>query len=134
VRLVDRERRKQHGGAETRALAASFVTWLVLFAGVAIALAGGMLALRACGAGPPERPHLPLPLPPPLPPPSRNDAPLPGSARLPRVVLFDRDGTVLTFEGSPPGPGRTALERAMLELFAARVRCAAERLRSATAV
>ncbi len=34
------------------------------------------------------------------------------------VVLFDLDGTVLTFEGSPPGPGRTALERAMLELYA----------------
>ncbi len=34
------------------------------------------------------------------------------------VVLFDLDGTVLTFEGPAPGPGRTALERAMLELFA----------------
>lgn len=37
---------------------------------------------------------------------------------MPTVVLFDLDGTVLTFEGAPPGPGRTALERAMLELFA----------------
>jgi phosphoglycolate phosphatase-like HAD superfamily hydrolase len=36
---------------------------------------------------------------------------------LTRVVLFDLDGTVLTFEGSPPGPGRTALERAMVELY-----------------
>jgi phosphoglycolate phosphatase-like HAD superfamily hydrolase len=35
-----------------------------------------------------------------------------------RVVLFDLDGTVLTFEGAPPGPGRTALERAMRELYA----------------
>jgi phosphoglycolate phosphatase-like HAD superfamily hydrolase len=35
---------------------------------------------------------------------------------LTRVVLFDLDGTVLTFEGAPPGPGRTALERAMVEL------------------
>jgi phosphoglycolate phosphatase-like HAD superfamily hydrolase len=35
---------------------------------------------------------------------------------LTRVVLFDLDGTVLTFEGAPPGPGRTALERAMIEL------------------
>jgi phosphoglycolate phosphatase-like HAD superfamily hydrolase len=34
------------------------------------------------------------------------------------VVLFDLDGTVLTFEGPPPGPGRTALERAMVELYA----------------
>jgi phosphoglycolate phosphatase len=33
------------------------------------------------------------------------------------VVLFDLDGTVLTFEGAAPGPGRTALERAMHELF-----------------
>jgi phosphoglycolate phosphatase-like HAD superfamily hydrolase len=37
---------------------------------------------------------------------------------LSRVVLFDLDGTVLTFEGAPPGPGRTALERAMVELYA----------------
>jgi phosphoglycolate phosphatase len=36
----------------------------------------------------------------------------------PPVVLFDLDGTVLTFEGAPPGPGRSALERAMLELYA----------------
>jgi phosphoglycolate phosphatase len=35
---------------------------------------------------------------------------------LTRVVLFDLDGTVLTFDGAPPGPGRTALERAMVEL------------------
>jgi phosphoglycolate phosphatase-like HAD superfamily hydrolase len=35
-----------------------------------------------------------------------------------RLVLFDLDGTVLTFEGAPPGPGRTALERAMRELYA----------------
>jgi phosphoglycolate phosphatase len=34
------------------------------------------------------------------------------------VVLFDLDGTALTFEGSPPGPGRTALERAMRQLYA----------------
>lgn len=33
-----------------------------------------------------------------------------------RVVLFDLDGTVLTFEGAPPGPGRVALGRAMQEL------------------
>jgi phosphoglycolate phosphatase-like HAD superfamily hydrolase len=36
---------------------------------------------------------------------------------LTRVVLFDLDGTVLTFEGPSPGPGRTALERAMVLLF-----------------
>ena len=34
------------------------------------------------------------------------------------VVLFDLDGTALTFEGPPPGPGRTALERAMRDLYA----------------
>ncbi len=34
------------------------------------------------------------------------------------VVLFDLDGTVLTFEGPPPGPGRTALERAMRDVYA----------------
>jgi phosphoglycolate phosphatase-like HAD superfamily hydrolase len=33
-----------------------------------------------------------------------------------RIVLFDIDGTLLTFEGQPPGPGRTALDRAMREL------------------
>jgi phosphoglycolate phosphatase-like HAD superfamily hydrolase len=32
------------------------------------------------------------------------------------IVLFDLDGTVLTFDGTPPGPGRTALERAMKDL------------------
>jgi phosphoglycolate phosphatase-like HAD superfamily hydrolase len=37
----------------------------------------------------------------------------------PFVVLFDLDGTALTFEGASPGPGRTALTRAMRELFAA---------------
>ena len=35
-----------------------------------------------------------------------------------RVVLFDLDGTVLTFDGPPPGPGRTALELAMRSLHA----------------
>jgi phosphoglycolate phosphatase len=34
------------------------------------------------------------------------------------VVLFDLDGTVVTFEGPPPGPGRTALTLAMRELYA----------------
>jgi phosphoglycolate phosphatase-like HAD superfamily hydrolase len=34
-----------------------------------------------------------------------------------RLVLFDLDGTVLTFEGAPPGPGRTALDRAVTKLF-----------------
>lgn len=33
------------------------------------------------------------------------------------VVLFDLDGTVLTFEGPAPGPGRTALDRAVHELY-----------------
>ena len=33
------------------------------------------------------------------------------------VVLFDLDGTVLTFEGSAPGPGRAALDRAVHELY-----------------
>jgi HAD superfamily hydrolase (TIGR01549 family) len=33
------------------------------------------------------------------------------------VVLFDLDGTVLTFDDAPPGPGRTALDRAMRELY-----------------
>lgn len=35
-----------------------------------------------------------------------------------RVVLFDLDGTVLTFEGDSPGPGRAALDRAMRDLHA----------------
>jgi phosphoglycolate phosphatase len=35
-----------------------------------------------------------------------------------RVVLFDLDGTVLTYEGGPPGPGRRALDAAMRELHA----------------
>jgi phosphoglycolate phosphatase len=34
------------------------------------------------------------------------------------IVLFDIDGTLLTFEGQPPGPGRTALDRAMRKLYA----------------
>jgi phosphoglycolate phosphatase len=34
------------------------------------------------------------------------------------IVLFDIDGTVLTFDGPPPGPGRMSLERAMKELHA----------------
>ena len=34
------------------------------------------------------------------------------------IVLFDLDGTVLTFEGPSPGPGRTALDRAMRDLYA----------------
>jgi phosphoglycolate phosphatase len=34
------------------------------------------------------------------------------------IVLFDLDGTVLTFEGPPPGPGRVALTRAMRDLHA----------------
>jgi phosphoglycolate phosphatase-like HAD superfamily hydrolase len=34
------------------------------------------------------------------------------------VVLFDLDGTVLTFEGPSPGPGRAALDRAMHDLYA----------------
>jgi phosphoglycolate phosphatase-like HAD superfamily hydrolase len=34
-----------------------------------------------------------------------------------RVVLFDIDGTLLTFKGAPPGPGRTALGRAMVDLY-----------------
>jgi phosphoglycolate phosphatase len=32
------------------------------------------------------------------------------------IVLFDLDGTALTFEGPSPGPGRTALEQVMREL------------------
>jgi phosphoglycolate phosphatase len=39
-----------------------------------------------------------------------------GLPSLSRLVLFDIDGTLLTFHGSSPGPGRTALNRAMLEL------------------
>jgi phosphoglycolate phosphatase-like HAD superfamily hydrolase len=34
------------------------------------------------------------------------------------IVLFDLDGTVLTFEGAPPGPGRVSLEHAMRDLHA----------------
>jgi phosphoglycolate phosphatase len=36
------------------------------------------------------------------------------------IVLFDLDGTVLTFQGPPPGPGpgRASLELAMRELYA----------------
>jgi phosphoglycolate phosphatase-like HAD superfamily hydrolase len=33
------------------------------------------------------------------------------------LVLFDLDGTVLTFDGPSPGPGRTALALAMRDLF-----------------
>lgn len=33
------------------------------------------------------------------------------------IVLFDLDGTVLTFSDAPPGPGRTAMDRAVKELF-----------------
>ena len=33
------------------------------------------------------------------------------------LVLFDLDGTLLTFEGSGPGPGRTALRLAMRDLY-----------------
>lgn len=36
---------------------------------------------------------------------------------MPRLVLFDIDGTVLTFRGPAPGPGRMALDRAMYELY-----------------
>lgn len=39
-------------------------------------------------------------------------------ASAPRVVLFDLDGTVLTYDGESPGPGRTALESAMRQLHA----------------
>jgi phosphoglycolate phosphatase-like HAD superfamily hydrolase len=35
-----------------------------------------------------------------------------------RVVLFDLDGTVLTYDGGAPGPGRTALDAAMRDLYA----------------
>lgn len=34
------------------------------------------------------------------------------------IVLFDLDGTVVTFDGRSPGPGRTALDRAMRDLYA----------------
>lgn len=44
--------------------------------------------------------------------------PVTSTPRVPPIVLFDIDGTVLTFDGPAPGPGRTALERAMLELYA----------------
>jgi len=33
------------------------------------------------------------------------------------VILFDLDGTLLTFEGPGPGPGRTALMLAMRDLY-----------------
>jgi phosphoglycolate phosphatase-like HAD superfamily hydrolase len=33
------------------------------------------------------------------------------------ILLFDLDGTVLTFDGAPPGPGRTAIERAFERRF-----------------
>ncbi len=33
------------------------------------------------------------------------------------IILFDLDGTVLTFDGGAPGPGRTAMGRASRELF-----------------
>ena len=39
------------------------------------------------------------------------------TARPGRVVLFDIDGTLLTYDGPPPGPGRTGLELAMRELY-----------------
>ena len=34
------------------------------------------------------------------------------------IILFDLDGTVLTYDGPPPGPGRTSLDRTMRELYA----------------
>jgi HAD superfamily hydrolase (TIGR01549 family) len=33
------------------------------------------------------------------------------------IVLFDLDGTVITFDDTPPGPGRTAMARASRELY-----------------
>jgi HAD superfamily hydrolase (TIGR01549 family) len=33
------------------------------------------------------------------------------------IVLFDIDGTLLTFDDGPPGPGRTAMARASRELY-----------------
>ncbi|MBI2392364.1 MAG: HAD family hydrolase [Deltaproteobacteria bacterium] len=33
------------------------------------------------------------------------------------IALFDLDGTVLTFDGAAPGPGRTAMGRASRELY-----------------
>ena len=33
------------------------------------------------------------------------------------IVLFDLDGTVLTFTDAPPGPGRSSMDAAMKELF-----------------
>jgi phosphoglycolate phosphatase-like HAD superfamily hydrolase len=36
------------------------------------------------------------------------------------IVLFDLDGTIVTFEGASPGPGRQALDRAIVELYAVR--------------
>ncbi|GAC1364160.1 MAG: HAD family hydrolase [Polyangiales bacterium] len=33
------------------------------------------------------------------------------------IVLFDLDGTVLTFDDPPPGPGRTAMDRAIASLY-----------------
>jgi phosphoglycolate phosphatase len=33
------------------------------------------------------------------------------------IVLFDLDGTVLTFRDAPPGPGRSSMDAAMKELF-----------------
>jgi len=35
------------------------------------------------------------------------------------IVLFDLDGTVVTFEGDAPGPGRTAMGRASRQLYGA---------------
>lgn len=39
------------------------------------------------------------------------------SAPVNAVVLFDLDGTVLTFDGGAPGPGRTAMGRASRALY-----------------
>ena len=44
----------------------------------------------------------------------RTPSAAPGAAP---IVLFDLDGTVLTYDGSPPGPGRLALSVAMKEMF-----------------
>jgi phosphoglycolate phosphatase len=54
-----------------------------------------------------------------------------GDPVAPRVILFDIDGTLLTFAGPAPGPGRTALERAVNELY--RIERATDGLRVAGA-
>ena len=48
------------------------------------------------------------------------------------ILLFDLDGTVLTFDDGPPGPGRVSLDRAMRELYGVEDACTGVRVAGGT--